>query len=145
MAGESPVLDQLELVIGNRADELPRVVAVLDELVRRHQLPDAALDMHVALDEVLSNIVKYAYADAGAHDIRIRLKVTRCKLEAEVEDDGRAFNPLLARQQDRSMPLAKRSPGGLGVSVVQRLMSELSYTREDGHNRLTLIRQLDDR
>ena len=143
MASESPVLEEVEMVIGNRTDELPRVIAVLDDLVRRHRLPDAALDMHVALDEVLSNIVKYAFADAAAHDIRVRLKVTEGRLEAEVEDDGRPFDPLQARAKDRNGPLAQRKPGGLGIEVVKRLMSHLSYARTDGRNRVTLIRRLD--
>lgn len=143
MASESPVLEEVELVIGNRTDELPRVIAVLDDLVRRHRLPDAALDMHVALDEVLSNIVKYAYPDAASHDIRVRLKVSEGRLEAAVEDDGWPFDPLQARPQDRNVPLAERRPGGLGIDVVKRLMSHLSYVRTDGRNRVTLIRRLD--
>ena len=143
MASESPVLEEVEVVIGNRTDELPRVMAVLDDLVRRHKLPDAALDMHVALDEVLSNIVKYAYRDAASHDIRVRLKVSERQLEAEIEDDGRPFDPLHARQQERNVPLAERKPGGLGVDVVKRLMSHVSYARAQGRNRLTLIRRLD--
>ena len=104
MANRMANCEQVELVIRNRIDELPRVIAALDALVQRHELPDAALDMHVALDEVLSNIVKYAFADAAAHDIRVRLKVTEGRLEAEVEDDGRPFDPLQARAKDRNGP-----------------------------------------
>jgi serine/threonine-protein kinase RsbW len=145
MASGSMVLEEVEIVIGNRTDELARVIAVLDGLVRRHELPDAALDMHVALDEVLSNIVKYGYGDGARHDIRVRLKVTERNLEAEVEDDGRAFDPLRAAQRERNVPLAEREPGGLGIEVVKRLMSRVSYARADGRNRLTLVRRLDGR
>jgi anti-sigma regulatory factor (Ser/Thr protein kinase) len=133
----------VELVLRSRLDELPRVIAALDDLMRRHRLPDAALDMHVALDEVLSNIVKYAYGGDAQREIRVRLTLTAGELLAEVEDDGRAFDPLTAPQSDRRLPLAKRKPGGLGISVVKRLMSDVAYTRVDGHNRLTLMRRLD--
>ena len=72
VASVSRPMERVELIIRNRSDELPRVIAALDDLVRRHNLPDAALDMHVALDEVLSNIVKYAYDTSASHDIRVR-------------------------------------------------------------------------
>ena len=143
MANVSPALEQVELTIENRLDELPRIIAALDDLMRRHNLPDAALDMHVALDEVLSNIVKYAYENFAPREIHVRLKVSPGELEAQIEDDGRAFDPLQAKQQDRSLPLAKRRPGGLGVSVVKHLMSDVSYKRADGRNRITLVRRLD--
>ena len=135
--------EQVELVIRNRNDELPRVIEVLDELVRRHDLPGAALDMHVALDEVLSNIVKYAYEDGATHDIRICLSVAADSFTAVVEDDGRAFDPLQVKRPDLDMPLAKRTPGGFGVSILKRLMSDVHYERMDGRNRLTLTRRLD--
>lgn len=143
MERSRPALEQVSLVIGNRIGEFSRVAAALDALAQRHGLPDAALDMHVALDEVLSNIVKYAYDDAARHEIRIRLTAASDRLEAEVEDDGKAFDPLLASQRDPSVPLTRREPGGLGVSVVKRLMSAVSYRRGDGRNRLTLIRRFD--
>lgn len=143
MANRMANCEQVELVIRNRIDELPRVIAALDALVQRHELPDAALDMHVALDEVLSNIVKYAYEDIDSHDIHVRLKVSSGQLEAEVEDDGKAFDPLHARQPDRKSLLAERKPGGLGVSIVKGLMSEVSYTRAHGRNCITLTRRLD--
>src|SRR4026207_2371668 len=121
MANRMANCEQVELVIRNRIDELPRVIAALDALVQRHELPDAALDMHVALDEVLSNIVKYACGDTDAHAIHVRLRVPSGQLEAEVEDDGKAFDPLHAIQPDRKPPLAERKPGGPGGRTGNRL------------------------
>lgn len=138
MASTSLPMEEVELIIANRADELPRVTAALDEIVRRHGLPDAALNMHVALDEILSNIVKYAYDDASRHDIRVSLRIGPRMLEVEVEDDGRAFDPLGAEQQDRATPLSTRSPGRVGVSIVKKLMSEVRYRRDGDRNRLTM-------
>jgi sigma-B regulation protein RsbU (phosphoserine phosphatase) len=141
--GQSVWSEEIELTICNRLDELPRVAAALDELVRRRKLPEAAFDLHVALDEILSNIVKYAFDDNLVHDIRLRLTVTPAMIEAVVEDDGCAFDPIQAQQQDPHTPIAGRIPGGLGVSVVKRLMSEVAYERVDGHNRISMKRRFD--
>ena len=56
-----------ETTIGNRPDELARVTRIVDELGVRHQLaPEVVADVNVALDEVLTNIITYAYDDDEA-------------------------------------------------------------------------------
>ena len=61
-----------ETTIGNRRDELARVARIVDELAFRHHLaPDVVADVNVALDEVLTNIITYAYDDDRMHEIWI--------------------------------------------------------------------------
>jgi serine/threonine-protein kinase RsbW len=141
MATTAPPLERIELVIANRVEELARVAARLDDLGMRRGLPrDTVADLHVALDEVLTNVLSHAYDDGGTHDIRIVLAVYPDALQAEIEDDGRPFDPLAAPPPDRSAPLAQRKVGGLGIHFVRSLMSELVYERIDDRNRLVLTR-----
>ena len=65
-------------------------------------------------------------------------------LEAEVEDDGRPFDPLGVPAPDLQAPLPERRVGGLGIHFVRRLMSEVRYARVDGRNRLVLRKRLID-
>lgn len=141
MATTAPALERIEMVIPNRVEDFSRVAARLDELGTRRGLPgDAVADMHVALDEVLTNVVSHAYGDAGAHEIRIALAVFPGAVQAEVEDDGRPFDPLTVAPPDRTAPLAERKVGGLGIHFVRSLMSELAYQRIGNSNRLVLTR-----
>ena len=43
---------------------------------------------------------------------------------------------------DTRAPLRERKIGGVGVRFVKNLMSEVSYDRVDGRNRLVLKRKL---
>ena len=141
MATSDPPLELIEMMIANRVEELARVAACLDDLGTRRGLPrDAVADLHVALDEVLTNVLSHGYDDAGAHEIRIALAVFPGALQAEVEDDGRPFDPLKIAPPDRTAPLAERKVGGLGIHFVRSLMSELAYQRIGGRNRLVLTR-----
>jgi anti-sigma regulatory factor (Ser/Thr protein kinase) len=132
-----------EIVIANAFPETGRVTSLLAELAREHGLPAAATaDMSVALDEVLSNIIKYGYADTNRHEITIRFIVSARELTAEVEDDGRAFDPLSAPPPDLHKPLAERKIGGLGIHFLRTLLTEVSYCRAGDHNRLVLKKSL---
>jgi anti-sigma regulatory factor (Ser/Thr protein kinase) len=141
MATRGPPRERVEMVIANRSDELTRVAARLDDLGLRLSLPrDAVADMNVALDEVLANILSHAYDDAGAHEIRIALAVYPDALQAEVEDDGRPFDPLAVAPPDRAARLAEREVGGLGIHFVRSLLSGLAYQRVGDRNRLVLTK-----
>ena len=135
----------VERIVANDAGGLEQVVRLVDELAAAHRLPSGAVtDMQVALDEVLTNIVQYAHTDGGAHDIRVRLTVSPDALQAEIEDDGRPFDPLALPPPDLRGALAERAVGGLGIHFVKRLMTEVRYAFVDNRNRLVLTKRLND-
>ena len=130
----------------NRGDAMPRVLALVDRLEEECGVPAETLtDLRIALDEVVTNIIKYAYRDEGRHEITIRCVVRGGFLETTVEDDGIAFDPLLAPAPDISAPVATRAVGGLGLHFLRNLMSDLSYQRLEGRNRLTLTQKLPEK
>lgn len=135
----------VEAAISNRLDELPRAVALVDELARRATLPAPVVaDLQVALDEVLANLIQHGYADDRVHQIRVRLTADARRVQVEVEDDGRPFDPRTAPAPDRQSPLGARRPGGLGLHFVRALMSDVQYTSTGRGNRLVLTRNLTD-
>lgn len=135
--------DWVEVVIATRLDELARVAAALDELAARCGLPvDAVADMQIALDEVVANAVTHGAPAQGDGEVRVVIAVQPGALEAEVSDDGVAFDPLTAAPPDRDSPLEQRRVGGLGIHFVRSLMSDVSYRRVGGRNVLLLRRQL---
>jgi serine/threonine-protein kinase RsbW len=136
-------MSQCELVIRNERSEFARVVDAVERFATEHRLPqEVRTDMQIALDEILTNIVSYAYADRAEHRIRIGLRLTDDVLEATVEDDGTPFNPLEGPQPDLRAPLKERAVGGVGLHFVRNLMHELTYDRAGDRNRLVLRRNL---
>jgi len=99
--------------------------------------------LNLVLDELLTNIVSYAYADRQSHDILLRLRVEPGRLTAVLSDDGRPFNPLAeAPVAILDGPIEDRPIGGLGIHFMRTLMDEVAYQRTDGHNQLILIKHL---
>ena len=103
---------------------------------------EALTDLRIALDEIVTNIVKYAYADDGPHQFTIRCELQAGALATIVEDDGVAFDPLRAPEPDLTVPSEQRRVGGLGLHFVKKLMKSVEYERVEGRNRLTLKQQL---
>lgn len=122
-----------------------RVQTLLDGLAGAHRLPpDAVADMHIALDEVLSNILENGFGDGLPHRIEVTLSVDTEALTAAIEDDCALFDPLGVPPPDLGGSLQERRVGGLGMHFVRNLMSEVSYARVGARNRLVLRKKLTD-
>lgn len=133
----------IDTTILNRREELARVASVLDRIGADHQVAPAVLaDVRIALDEVMTNIIKYGYTDDAEHAIRLSFRVLGDVLETVIEDDGIAYNPLTSPAPDVKAPLHARRVGGLGVHFVKNLMNEVEYERVGGRNRLVLKKKL---
>jgi sigma-B regulation protein RsbU (phosphoserine phosphatase) len=133
----------LELTLANRTSELQRLASEVERFAQNHGMPDA--DVHalsLALDEVITNTITYGYDGQGAHEIRVRVTLTNDRLSAEVEDDGRPFNPLTAPQPDLTSAVEDRPVGGLGIHLVRSLMEQVDYRRESGKNHLIMSKRL---
>jgi serine/threonine-protein kinase RsbW len=134
---------QLTLTLRNDLAELERVADAVDAFGKSHNLPATALfDLHLALDEVLTNVVSYGYDDDGEHEIVVRLGMPvrhgSQLIEVEVEDDGRPFNPLDAPPPDVHASVEQRRIGGLGIYLVRRVMDDLEYRRQQDRNVLVM-------
>ena len=123
------------IALRNELSEIGRVSGIVEDFGHQHGIPaDVLLCVNLALDEVITNVISYAYADAQDHDIVARLSIEGSELIVEVEDDGRPFNPLDVPEVDLDTDAAERPIGGLGVHVVRTVMDALDYRRENGRN-----------
>ena len=123
----------------NQLSEIERLARIVDDFGRRHQIEVQIIyTMKLALDEILTNIISYAYDDAREHIIVLRLSLDQEKWTVEVEDDGRPFNPLNAPEPDTKQLLGERPIGGLGIHLVRKLIDELEYRRQNDRNILVM-------
>jgi phosphoserine phosphatase RsbU/P len=123
----------------NSPPEIERLKRIADDFGQRHRLnAESSHNVKVALDEILTNIISYAYTDAREHSIVTRFYLEQGKLTVEVEDDGRPFNPLHAPEPDTTQLLEERPIGGLGIQLVRTLMDELEYRRQNDRNILIM-------
>ena len=121
-------------------DELEQIPAAVEEFAERDNWPpDLVFKLNLVLEELGVNIVNYSGATG---EIEISLASDGETVTIEIADNGRPFNPLAELDTpDISAPLGERPVGGLGVHLVRSMMDELSYSREDGMNRLAMTKR----
>jgi serine/threonine-protein kinase RsbW len=102
---------------------------------------DVVLQVNLALEELITNIIMHAQADSACH-IHLRLSLDAGALTAVLSDDAAAFDPLTMPAPDITAPLEERSVGGLGIHLVRSLIDQVDYQRQGGRNQTTLIKHL---
>lgn len=134
----------ISFTLDNDQSEVEKLSRLVEAFGEVHGLPPQAIfSVNLALDEVVTNIIRYAYNDNGLpHPIVVRLAFEEGVLAAQVEDDGRAFNPLEAPAPDIDATIEERPIGGLGIHLVRSMMDSVEYRRDDGRNVFIMKKRL---
>ena len=129
----------------NDHDELPGLKAQIQGLGQQHGLPAKLIhDLCLAVEEVVTNIIKYGYTDSLVHEIQVDLIVSPDEIQLTIIDDARAFNPLDHPTPDLEKSVEELKVGGLGIYLLrQLLMDDLEYRRDSGQNILLMRKKLD--
>jgi serine/threonine-protein kinase RsbW len=131
----------LEVILRNQPTEIPKAHLFLDELALQAGLATkACADLHVALEEHLTNVINHGYSPGQSGQIAVRLSSSPEALRVEIEDDASPFNPLLAPSVNVNQPLEERPIGGLGIHMIRQLTDELHYEFRSGHNVLVMVK-----
>lgn len=133
----------VSLDLSDHSDELTRLAAAIEDMAEAEDWPaDLAFQINLCLDELTTNVVKYAHADDGTRKIHITLASDPNLITIEMMDNGPPFDPLHdAPQPDLEASLEDRRIGGLGIHFVRTLMDEVRYRREQDRNHLTMIKR----
>lgn len=118
-------------------------LAILDFCRDRGVSENACYDIRLALEEAISNTIKYGYDDQSVHSISIRAGLeSNNELLLEIEDDARAFNPIEAPAPDVSLPVEEKQIGGLGIYLLRAVMDRVQYERHGDKNILRMWKSL---
>ncbi len=98
--------------------------------------------IELVLEEVLTNIIHYAYS-TGEGDMEITCTLlNKDKLCVVIQDWGTPFNPLTKNSPDLSDNLFERRIGGLGIFLIRKMVDELDYQHKEGKNILKLCMKI---
>jgi anti-sigma regulatory factor (Ser/Thr protein kinase) len=118
-------------------------LAAVTEFVRtgalEAKLPDERVnELDLLLEEMFVNVCRYAYPDGKPGNVSVTYSIPAPgELSVGIADQGVEFNPLSAEPPDLTLNLEERPIGGLGILLLKKLTTSLTYRREDGWNRLT--------
>jgi serine/threonine-protein kinase RsbW len=88
--------------------------------------------VELALEELLSNVGKYAYPEGAEGEMEVLIEPGPDGIRLELVDEGRPFDPL-AVPPPPPMTL-DGVPGGRGLHLVRSLARSMSYRRDGGRN-----------
>ena len=127
-----------KLTLHNDVAEVPLLAEWVEQLGEELglEMPEV-FQLNLALEEAVVNVMNYAYEDSGLIDLTA--KVVDSEIIFVLEDSGKAFDPTQVDDPDITLSAEDRDIGGLGIFLVQQLMSGVTYSREDGKNVLTMI------
>lgn len=129
------------MVIRNDTSEIALVREMLDDFGHAQGVePQSLIQMQVVLDELVSNVIKYAWPQGGPHELGVHLSIAADDLQMEIVDDGDPFDPSGAPERARSAGV-RPTPGGVGIQMVRKLVDRIEYSRVDGRNRTIITKR----
>ncbi len=133
----------LSVTLSNHLSEIERLHQVLWKFGKDQDLPHNVINtMNLALEEIVTNVIEHGHEDTDEHFILIRCSVYDGQIMAEIEDDGKPFNPLEQPAPDITLPLEERPLGGLGIYLIRNVMDGLDYTYQGGKNQIRLKKRI---
>ncbi len=128
----------LKLAIKNEISELKDLYAKVGEFLDSYSTPyRSGYTVNLALEELVVNVIRYAFMDLDEHLIDISLSIVDQQLILVIEDDGRPFDPQSGniRPDEYADDPDDLEVGGLGLVLVLDMVDLLKYTRVNDRNR----------
>lgn len=134
--------ESLHIVAVNDLAELDRINQLVEEFGEgQHLHVEERYAIYLCLEEIFTNIVKYAWPEGGEHAADIRLSVEPDHIKISIEDDGIQFDPTKVPEPDTTKPAHERQIGGLGLHLVRQNVDEMRHQRMDDVNILILTKR----
>lgn len=133
-----------ELTVAATIENVDVVTDFVNEQLEALDCPmKAQMQIDIAIDELFSNIARYAY-DSGGGSATIWLEFTEAPRAATITfiDSGIPYNPLEAEEPDTTLSAEERKIGGLGIFMVKKSMDALNYEFKDGQNILSITKHI---
>ena len=133
-----------ELTITATVESIETVTDFVNEQLEALDCPmKAQIQIDIAIDELFSNIAHYAYnPETGNATVQVEVVENPLAVIITFIDNGVPYDPLKSDDPDTTLSAEERDIGGLGVFMVKKTMDEITYEYKDGHNILSIKKNL---
>lgn len=130
--------------VARRIQALPEALELAQLFFKRFDgAGKARYAIELALEELFTNIVKYNREGAGPVRIEIDLQDGEVMLRLSDHDAPR-FDPFNdAPDFDPDRPLEERTPGGVGLHLVKKMMDRIEYSHQNRTSTITVFKRVD--
>ena len=133
-----------EITIAATVENIDVVTDFVNEQLESCDCPiKAQMQIDIAIDELFSNIARYAY-NPETGDATVRVEVVEDPMAVVITfiDKGIPYDPLKKADPNTALSAEEREIGGLGIFMVKKTMDEISYAYKDGQNILTIKKKI---
>ena len=129
----------VHLTMRNELSEIGQLRDAVDRFAGELEIPPGSvIQLQVALDELVSNVIRYAWPPGGSHQFLVRVTLWPKAAKVEVIDDGVSFDPTRMPAARAPLQNEKRQIGGRGLTMMKTLVDRIDYARVDNRNHTTL-------
>ncbi|MEW5702931.1 MAG: ATP-binding protein [Candidatus Zixiibacteriota bacterium] len=123
-----PSQDTARLVIPSDPKRIAEADEFLEDLLRRHGIPESlVMDLAIVTSELVNNAIVHGNRGDAAKTVSLSVKINRDKVVIRVSDEGEGFDPAAIPD-----PLANENllrEVGRGVFIVRSLMDDVRFER----------------
>lgn len=128
-----------ELTVIPTVESISRVTEFVEDWLLKTKIEKKIIKkVNIAIDEIYSNIVNYS----NSQWVKIHYERDIEYIYLTFTDNGKQYNPLESQDPDITLSAEERQIGGLGVFMVKKIMDNVEYRFENGHNILKLTKNL---
>ena len=134
-------IDWDEIELDSTKENVTNALEFVSNNCKKNNVSDKLIkSFRIAVDEIYSNISKYAYGDnIGKVFIRYCYFKNTDEIKLTFIDKGEAYDPTKRELPDTTV-LEKE--GGLGLLIVQTIMDDVEYDRRNEKNFLVLSKHV---
>jgi serine phosphatase RsbU (regulator of sigma subunit)/anti-sigma regulatory factor (Ser/Thr protein kinase)/transposase len=99
-------------------------------------------NIKLAIDEACSNIIRHAYQGKSDGKIVLEMGISIIDLKIKITDYGKSFKFKNIKDPDLNHYVDIGKKGGLGIWLIKKVMTRVSYKAYPDHNELVLYRRL---
>jgi anti-sigma regulatory factor (Ser/Thr protein kinase) len=127
------------MTIGNSIEDMSHLCSNFHDFFADAGLKSSTIyALDLALEEMITNIIKYGYDDRREHAIKVVVDIAGEAVYMLIEDDGHEFDPLSQNSPELDVDIADRQIGGVGIFLTLNMVNEINYSREDNKNKLRI-------
>lgn len=134
---------QKKLTLVNQIDEICKLQEFVEEICEQAGFDmSVTMSLNLALEEAVTNVIDYAYPEGTEGNVDIVGEISGKQLKFIISDTGQPFDPTAQATADITLGVEERPIGGLGIFLVRQIMDNVIYQRQNGVNKLTLIKNI---
>lgn len=144
MADTNGAARKKEITLPATAESTQPIVDFVEGYLSEIDAPFKVIaQINVVIDEIYSNIAKFAYKPDAVGDVTVSLDINdENDFSITFVDHGEPFNPLEKEDPDVDLGIDERGIGGLGIFIVKKTMDDVQYKYENNSNILILIKKI---